>query len=314
MRSLAVVMIDHAERREQHEREVLGRFEPLALQVGDRDAATPSAVAITTTMPRNTANGSTRTMPAIVVIGPSSRTSCHCQTSMPAGGEDAEPATTRSDRRDRGGAGAAAPGAARRARAAPPSASSARSRASRRTAAWMGPTAPIILRPPRFGAFAVRVVRRVRSASTGSSDFDDRRRLGLAVVGLALEVGDRLAHRRLDAVEHRLRVEAEEQAQREQRHDHDHLADGRRRCILAFSPCGLAGERALERPQHVDRGEDHAEVATIAYGRSTMNVPSSDEELADEPGEPGQADAGEHRDEEHAAEDRRRLPHAAGTR
>ncbi len=40
------------------------------------------AVAITITMPRYTANGSTRTMPAIVVIGPSSRTVHHCHANI----------------------------------------------------------------------------------------------------------------------------------------------------------------------------------------------------------------------------------------
>ena len=76
----------------------------------------------------------------------------------------------------------------------------------------------------------------------------------------------------------------------------------------------LAGERALEGPERVHRREDHAErgddrVRTIEDERSEQR-----QELADEPGEAGQADAGEQRDEEEPAEDRRDLPEAAERR
>jgi hypothetical protein len=48
------------------------------------DTRSAIADAITTMIPRNTPNPSTRTMPAIVVIGPSSRTCTHCHASVPA--------------------------------------------------------------------------------------------------------------------------------------------------------------------------------------------------------------------------------------
>ena len=46
------------------------------------------------------------------------------------------------------------------------------------------------------------------------------------------------------------------------------LAERDRRCIVDVLAVGLAGERALERPQHVDRGEDHA-------GRRDDRVPAA---------------------------------------
>ena len=48
----------------------------------DTATSSASAVALTMMTPRNTPKPSTRTIPAIVVIGPSSRTRCHCQNSI----------------------------------------------------------------------------------------------------------------------------------------------------------------------------------------------------------------------------------------
>ena len=109
---------------------------------------------------------------------------------------------------------------------------------------------------------------------------------GLAVVGLAAR-GCAIARfdRRLDPVEHRLRVEAEEQLTAPSSGTTTTTSRSVTSRILAFSPVGLAGERALERPEQVDRGEDHA-------GRRDDRVPAvreeraeQREELADEPGE-----------------------------
>src|SRR5262249_16684456 len=68
--------------------------------------------------------------------------------------------------------------------------------------------------------------QRLPGLAGASEPLRDGRGLRLAVVALVLEVGDGAAHRGLDAVERRLRVQAEEQAEREQWDDDDDLAEG----------------------------------------------------------------------------------------
>ena len=147
-------------------------------------------------------------MPVIVVIGPWSRTWLHCQISMPPAVRTPTTAIAKRGQRRAPAVGAAAPAQHDQRRAAPPSA--------------------------RLGAIASQSTRRRRDGLDGAANHfppspssapvglaldlsifwisSDRRRLGLAVVALALEVVHRALDRRLDAVEHRLRVEAEEQA------------------------------------------------------------------------------------------------------
>ena len=124
-----------------------------------------------------------------------------------------------------------------------------------------------------------------------------------------LEAPHHTLDRRLDPIEDRLRVETDEERQREERHHDQHLATvgvGH----LGVLTLGNTGEHPLEHPEHVDRAEDHTGRGDDAP--PTMHGEGSQQrkELAHEPGERREADPGEHRDQEHRGELGRRLPDA----
>ena len=131
------------------------------------------------------------------------------------------------------------------------------------------------------------------------------RDLGLLVVGVVLDVVDQAVDRGLDAVEHRLGVDAEEDDEPEQRCHHEPLPPGqvRRGGVVLV---GLAVEHALVGPQQVEGGQDHPD------GRDDRPPPAGeegadeDEELAGEAVEAREPDRAEHHEREHAGEDRRR--------
>src|SRR5262249_35268640 len=107
-----------------------------------------------------------------------------------------------------------------------------------------------------------------------------------------------------------LRVETEEQAQREQRHDGAHLANTevRHPGVVAAR---LTRERALERPQQVERGEYHADGADDRVRTLDDERADQRQELADESREAGEPDRRERGGEEQAPEQRYRLPETA---
>ncbi len=130
--------------------------------------------------------------------------------------------------------------------------------------------------------------------------------VGLLEVGVVLDVGHQGGDRGLDPLEERLRVDAEEHDEAEQRRQHEALAETE----LGEAPVvvvGLAVEDPLVGPQQVQGGEDHAGGGHDRPPPGGGEGPQQDEELADEAVEAGQADRRQHHEGEHAGEDRRDL-------
>ena len=210
MRSLAERHHHHAGGRQQQQREVLGAVEPLADEVAGREQHREQRRDEHDRCARTPRTRRPRPCPLIAWYGPSSRTTCHTiavhtpDAAIPATAmstddvEDARrPAHERSQQHDR-----------ERGR------EQATARA-RSTTQSIGGTASglvgALLNASRQVHGATRPVR--GHAGTG------------VVVGGLLNVGDEIVDRRLHAVEHRLRIEAEEQAEPEQRHDGGQLAE-----------------------------------------------------------------------------------------
>ena len=124
-----------------------------------------------------------------------------------------------------------------------------------------------------------------------------------ALTGPRLDVLDEAVDARLDALEERLRVDAEEHDQSDQHAEHGAFA----RSDLGERAVGvveLAVEHPLVRPQQVHRGEDHAGRGDDGPPPRREERADQDEVLADEPVEPGQADRRQHHDHEPGGEDR----------
>ena len=319
MRSLADAISIMPVAEHSIEREVLGPLEVLALQVARPTAAARAASRASTTVCTNTREAVDRDHAARCAwsSGAVGRArTLHCTPMNTAGGDDAgdrddqrQPRATRGSWR-----------------------TSERSehdqRARRANSAISGAIAN-----QSIGGVAMSAARRRSPISSGARSAGPRRTrcrrsAGCSAVGVddALRLaGSRLwsldvvrssaLDRRLDAVEHRLRVEAEEQRQPEQRHDRARARGRRCRASPRSRSSGSPVNTRWYGPQQVDRGEDHAgRRRRPRTSGSVRNVPSSDEELADEAREAGQADRREHRDDEQAAEDRRRLPEPAEAR
>ena len=123
-------------------------------------------------------------------------------------------------------------------------------------------------------------------------------------------MADQRLDRRLDALQQRLGVDPEEQAQGQQRQhggelDPVHVGEGG---ILAG---GLTGEDPLEAPQHVHGGENHADGGQDGVGPVGHERADQRQELAHETRQAGQPDRGEGHRQEDPAQLGRRLPHAA---
>ena len=190
MRSFAVVIISMPSAENSIEREVLGRFEPLAAQVGDRQQQRERGGDRRRRRRGTRRTGRPAPCPPMVVIGPSSRTRFHCRNSSPPADEHADDG----ERRGTTGVTARSRGAAARAAGRSSDARRRRARdrrdarASRRCGVGDGlgradHLAALLASAPSLGGrLAVRPRPRDSTIVGG---------FGLAVVGLALEVGDR---------------------------------------------------------------------------------------------------------------------------
>ena len=117
---------------------------------------------------------------------------------------------------------------------------------------------------------AHHVVRLVARPATSTAA-----RPGISYAGALLDVADQRVDARLDAVEQRLRVDADEHDQPDERQQHEALLQRRARANVAVVVVGLAVEHPLVGPQQVQRGEDHA-------GRGDDGPPPGGEERADQ--------------------------------
>ena len=127
------------------------------------------------------------------------------------------------------------------------------------------------------------------------------------------DVGEQVVDRRLDAVEHRLRVDAEE--------DDEPISSGsmtaRSRQVMsgmvALAPVGHAVEDPLVGPQQVDGGQDRRRWRpTTAHQRWVRNVPIRTRNSPTKPLSPGSADRRSCiTSSEDGGQDRRRLLQAA---
>ena len=122
--------------------------------------------------------------------------------------------------------------------------------------------------------------------------------VGSAIVGIS-EPGDEAIHRRIDAVEERLRVDAHDHNRDQQGSQVGHLAG-----VEVFQgDVGLVLERAehhaLEAPEHVGRAEDDAADGDHRGDRGVLERAEQHHELSDEPVQAGKADGAEAHHHEH---------------
>ncbi len=127
---------------------------------------------------------------------------------------------------------------------------------------------------------------------------------------MTLDLGDDRLHRRLDPIEHRLRVDPEEQAQPEQRDDRRELAEadvGKVRVLAARH----TGEDPLEGPEQVDGREDDPDGSDDRVRLVPDERADQREELADETRESREPDRRERSDAEESSQERHRAPQPA---
>ncbi len=134
--------------------------------------------------------------------------------------------------------------------------------------------------------------------------------VGLDEVGGLLDVVDQCGDRRLDPLEDRLGVDAEEHDEGEQRSHHGELPEAHLVGLVEVGLGGLAVEHPLVGPQQVEGGEDHAGGGGHGPPLRGEVGAGEDHELAHEAVEAGQADRGQHHQGEHAGQEGRSLLHA----
>ena len=125
-----------------------------------------------------------------------------------------------------------------------------------------------------------------------------------------LDVGDQLVDRGFDALEHGPRVDPEEQDPGQEREHHEDLPRGH---VLHLGVVTLdrAVEHPLVGPEQVHGGEDDAGRGDHRPPLAGQERADEDQELADEPVQPGQADRAEHDHQEDEGHDRGDLLEAA---
>ena len=120
------------------------------------------------------------------------------------------------------------------------------------------------------------------------------------------DVGDEGVDRRLHPLEHRLRVDPQEDDSHEERHQDEALAQ-REVGHFGVGALGWAVEHPLVSPEQVDGRNDHAAGGDDSPPTMGGESTHEGEELADEAVESGETDRREHHDHEHGRQDRRRL-------
>ena len=139
---------------------------------------------------------------------------------------------------------------------------------------------------------------------------DDDLRLAEVLAGARLDVVDEGDHAGLDPVDHRLRIDAGEDDDPDERQQRQPLlaAELTERAVVLVD---LAVEHALVGPQEVERGEDHAGGGDDRPPARRPERAEEHEELADESVESGNADRRQHHDGESGGEHRGDLLDAA---
>jgi hypothetical protein len=126
-----------------------------------------------------------------------------------------------------------------------------------------------------------------------------------------LEEHERALQRRLGPIDEGLRRDAHPEDQDQERHEHQTLAERQVTELLVLGVGDRTEHHALEHPQHVHGGEDHADRRERGPPHVGAEGSEQHQELADESVGAGQPDRGQHHHQEDHGEHGQGLPQPA---